>query len=53
VVPTKNEFNEIGGDERTTIGRALLQQLGRRSVDIHMTETAFLMALDVDDTHSY
>jgi hypothetical protein len=21
-------------------------------VDIHMTETAFLMALDVDDTHS-
>jgi hypothetical protein len=34
-------------------GRALLQQLGRRSVDIHMTETAFLMALDVDDTHSY
>jgi hypothetical protein len=22
-------------------------------VDIHMTETAFLMALDVDDTHSY
>ena len=34
-------------------GRALLQQLGRWSVDIHMTETAFLMALDVDDTHSY